>query len=221
MGNDRNDKDKSAVKIKICGLYRMEDVEYVNEAKPDYVGFIIDFPKSHRNVSIQQVSQLTGKLKSEIQSVGVFVNQDMEAVAEAAQYLDVMQLHGDESNAYIEQLRLRLPEKEIWKAFKIRNIRDLEQAADSIADKVVLDNGYGTGEVFDWSLLEHLAHVDRPFILAGGLELENLEEAIERFYPFALDISSGVEVNRCKDREKIKEVVERVRQLGSVEVENR
>lgn len=221
MGNDRNDRDKSSVKVKICGLYRREDVEYVNEAQPDYAGFIIEFPKSHRNVSIQQVAQLTGKLNSQIQSVGVFVNQEIKVVVEAAKYLDVLQLHGDESNAYIEQLRLRLPEKEIWKAFKIRGIGDLEQAADSIADKIVLDNGYGTGQVFDWSLLEHLAHVERPFILAGGLELQNLEEAIERFYPFALDISSGVEVNRCKDREKIKAVVTRVRKFESVEIEKR
>lgn len=199
------------VKIKICGLYRQEDLEYVNEAKPDYVGFIINFPKSHRNTSIDMIQLFIKELSKEIKAVGVFVNAQIEQIVEVAQYLDVIQLHGEEGNYFIQQLRHRLPDKEIWKAFKIRGLKDIEAAIASIADRVVLDNGYGTGKPFDWSLLEHISQMDRPFLLAGGMDVNNIEEAIERFHPFAIDVSSSVETNQCKDREKIEAVVRMIR----------
>lgn len=201
-------------KIKICGLYREEDIYAVNEYKPDFAGFIIGFPKSHRNISLEQLRTYKALLEQDIQSVGVFVNASMEELLEAAPYLDVIQLHGDESNREIENLRRRLPEKEIWKALKIRGIWDLEVAADSIADCVVLDNGYGTGDVFDWKLLEHLTHTEKSFILAGGLNLSNMEEALELFQAYGFDISSGVETEKCKDKEKIKEVIQMVREFS-------
>ncbi len=202
-----------STKIKICGLYRTEDIVYVNESLPDYVGFIIGFPKSHRNVSIEQVKKYKNSLKEEIQAVGVFVDANMEDIVQAAPYLDVIQLHGSEDNGFIEKLRRKLPEKEIWKAFKIRGIVDLEHAVDSIADRMVLDNGYGTGATFDWKLLEHIRKVERSFILAGGMDVSNIEEAVNRFHPFAIDVSSSVETERCKDRDKIEEVVKTVRVL--------
>lgn len=200
-------------KVKICGLYRREDVDAVNAAKPDYIGFIIGFPKSHRNVTIEQVAQYKQVLDPRIQAVGVFVNASYEEIVAAANYLDVIQLHGEEDNHFIEQLRKCLPQIEIWKAFKVRGVHDLEHAVDSIADRVVLDNGYGTGNVFDWSLLRHLTHVEKSFILAGGLDVSNLADAIRLFHPYALDISSGVETNRCKDRNKIIEVVTKTREM--------
>lgn len=205
-----------STKIKICGLYRKEDIIYVNEALPDYVGFIIGFPKSHRNVSIEQVKEYKNTLKDEIQAVGVFVDAGVECIMEVAPYLDIIQLHGSEDNGFIEKLRRKLPKKEIWKAFKIRTIGDVEQAIDSIADRVVLDNGYGTGETFDWDLLEHIKKVERSFILAGGMDVSNMQEAIKRFHPFAIDVSSSVERNRCKDKEKIQAVVQLVRNKEGV-----
>lgn len=195
-------------KIKICGLYRLEDIYAVNEVMPDYVGFIMNFPMSHRSVNIDQIAKFKLKLRKQIKTVGVFVNANTEYIIEASKYLDIIQLHGDETNHEIECLRRNLYKKEIWKAFKIRNIQDLEKAESSIADKVILDNGYGTGEVFDWSLLKFMKSATKTIILAGGITVENLPEAIEKFHPFAVDISSGVETNRLKDREKIRKVVE-------------
>ncbi len=200
-------------KIKICGLYRIEDIMYVNEALPDYVGFIINFPKSHRCVTINQVANFKQVLVDTIQTVGVFVDAEMEEIMQASEYLDVIQLHGHEDNRYIEQLCRCLPKKEIWKAFKIRTVRDLEEAADSIADRIVLDNGYGTGSTFDWDLLKHLAHAEKSLVLAGGLGINNIENAIGRFHPYALDMSSGVETDKKKDRDKMIEVVRKTRQL--------
>ncbi|MBR6091025.1 MAG: phosphoribosylanthranilate isomerase [Anaerolineaceae bacterium] len=187
--------------IKICGLFRDCDTAYVNEAKPDYAGFILNFPKSHRNLSIERAAELRKQLTPEIKAVGVFVDQPAETVIQAAQIvpLDVIQLHGHEDNEFIAAVReqTHLP---VWKAFKIRSSADLSAAAESAADEVLLDNGYGTGNVFDWSCA---ADFSRPFILAGGLTPENIPEAVRTLHPKLLDISSGVETEKVKDREKI------------------
>ena len=97
----------------------------------------------------------------------------------------------------------------IWKAFKIQSKRDLEKAESSVADEVLLDNGYGTGEAFDHSVLENFA---RPFILAGGMNPGNIKEAVEKYKPQCVDISSGVETDKMKDRAKILRAVRNVRE---------
>ena len=197
-------------KIKICGLSREVDIDYVNEAKPDYIGFILNFPKSRRNISPERAAGLKKNLESGIRTVGVFVNQPMETVLEAADTigLDVIQLHGREDNDYIKELRNKT-DREIWKAFKIRSAEDLTKAENSAADQILLDNGYGTGEVFDWSLA---GGIRRPFLLAGGLTPENIPDAVSRLHPLLLDISSGVETEGYKDREKILAAVRAARQ---------
>ena len=197
-------------KIKICGLSREVDIDYVNEAKPDYIGFILNFPKSRRNISPERAAGLKKNLESGIRTVGVFVNQPMETVLEAADTigLDVIQLHGSEDNDYIKELRNKT-DREIWKAFKIRSAEDLIKAENSAADQILLDNGYGTGEVFDWSLA---GGIRRPFLLAGGLTPENIPDAVSRLHPLLLDISSGVETEGYKDREKILAAVRAARQ---------
>ena len=197
-------------KIKICGLSREVDIDYVNEAKPDYIGFILNFPKSRRNISPERAAGLKKNLESGIRTVGVFVNQPMETVLEAADTigLDVIQLHGSEDNDYIKELRNKT-DREIWKAFKIRSAEDLTKAENSAADQILLDNGYGTGEVFDWSLA---GGIRRPFLLAGGLTPENIPDAVSRLHPLLLDISSGVETEGYKDREKILAAVRAARQ---------
>ena len=188
-------------KIKICGLFRPCDIDYVNEAGPDYIGFILNFPKSHRNLTTEQAAELKQRLSPEIKAVGVFVDRDPSEVLSAAEDigLDVIQLHGHESNEYITGLKEKtsLP---VWKAFKVRSMDDLAAAQESLADEVLLDNGYGTGTVFDWS---YAASFERPFILAGGLTPENIPDAAETLHPILLDISSGVETDKAKDRDKI------------------
>ncbi|MBR4753829.1 MAG: phosphoribosylanthranilate isomerase [Lachnospiraceae bacterium] len=188
-------------KIKICGLFRECDIDYVNEAKPDYAGFILNYPKSHRNVPPGTAQELKNRLSPEIKAVGVFVNQPEETVIQTAQFvgLDIIQLHGNEDNDYINHLKehVNIP---IWKAFKVKTESALKEALQSTADEILLDNGYGTGECFDWSMVKDF---NRPFILAGGLTPENIPEAIRSLKPLALDISSGVETQKVKDRGKI------------------
>ena len=197
-------------KIKICGLRRPEDIAYVNEAKPDFAGFIIDVPKSRRNVPREKVRELTALLSPEILPVGVFVNAPMETILSLVTdgTLKAVQLHGQESQSYLEKLKKQVAVPLI-RAFSIRSPEDITEAAKSPANFVLLDNGAGgTGETFDWSLLSSF---DRPFFLAGGLRLENITEAVSRFHPYALDLSSGVETDGYKDKEKIIAAVAAVR----------
>ena len=197
-------------KIKICGLRRPEDIAYVNEAKPDFAGFIIDVPKSRRNVPQEKVRELTALLSPEILPVGVFVNAPMETILSLVTdgTLKAVQLHGQESQSYLEKLKKQVAVPLI-RAFSIRSPEDLTEAEKSPANFVLLDNGAGgTGETFDWSLLSSF---DRPFFLAGGLRLENITEAVSRFHPYALDLSSGVETDGYKDKEKIIAAVAAVR----------
>ena len=189
-------------KIKICGLYRPCDVEYVNQAQPDWCGFIINFPKSHRNVTPEQARELRTGLSRRVRPVGVFVDQLPEEAASLLNdgTLAAIQLHGHENDEYIARLRALAPGCEIWKAFQIRSAADLDAANSSTADMVLLDNGYGTGETFDWSLA---GGVKRPFLLAGGLTPDNIPEAVRQLHPTGLDISSGVETDKKKDLNKI------------------
>lgn len=189
-------------RIKICGLFRPCDIDYVNEARPDWCGFIVNFPKSHRNLTPDQVRELRSGLDSSITPVGVFVDQPLEEVAALLNdgTISIAQLHGREDEAYIAALRALAPGRELWKAFQVRSQADLAAAGASPADRILLDNGQGTGEVFDWALLRDFR---RPFLLAGGLNPENLPAAIRTLRPYGLDLSSGVETDRQKDRTKI------------------
>ncbi|MBR1708770.1 MAG: phosphoribosylanthranilate isomerase, partial [Clostridia bacterium] len=189
-------------KIKICGLFRPADIEAINRAQPDYIGFILNFPKSHRNVDADTAGYLASRRLSGIRAVGVFVDQLLGTVVDMADRigLDIIQLHGHEDETYIRDLRSRT-NREIWKAFRVRSEEELEPVERCTADMVLLDSGYGSGKTFDWSMT---AHVRRPYILAGGLTPENIPEAISRLSPAVLDVSSGVETDRIKDAAKIR-----------------
>ena len=197
-------------KIKICGIYKDEDADLVNTYRPDYFGMVIDFPKSHRNVNNTMAEHLRELISDDIPAVGVFVNRPISQVEELLQdgIINIAQLHGDEDDDYIDKLKKK--GFEVWKTFKIRSIDDIENAKKSHADLILLDNGYGTGESFDWRLIRG---IERPFALAGGLRVDNIKEAIDKYSPYLLDISSGVETNGAKDGRKIKECVEAVRSL--------
>lgn len=148
-------------RIKICGLSRMEDISYVNEALPDYCGFVIGVPTSRRNVTVEQLVSLKERLSDRICPVGVFVNADQELVAELLNggVIDIAQLHGCEDEIYIRQLR-DLTDKLLIKAFSVQNLSDLETAEKSSADLVLLDHGKGgTGASFEWELLRHWKNI--------------------------------------------------------------
>ena len=137
--------------IKICGLSRMEDIGYVNEARPDYCGFVIGVPASRRNVTVTQLARLRQRLSEQICPVGVFVNAVPELIAELLNdgVIDAAQLHGSEDETYIARLR-DMTDKPLIKAFSIQNLSDLEEAEKSSADLVLLDHGKGgTGAAFD------------------------------------------------------------------------
>ena len=197
------------MKVKMCGLYRPEDIDYANEVQPDYVGFVF-YPKSHRVVTKEQAAEYRKKLSHGIRTVGVFVNEDPKTIIELLEegILDVAQLHGDETEEDIQYLQA-VCGKPVIKAVKVRDRYDVEAWLDSSADYLLFDNGMGTGQALDWSVL---GGIDREFFLAGGLQSENLTEAMEVVRPYALDISSGIESNRKKDQEKMRRIMELVEQ---------
>ena len=198
-------------RVKICGLMRVEDIEAVNEEKPDFVGFIFA-GKSRRRITKEHAMTLRNLLDASIKAVGVFVNELPSIVAGYLEegIIDLAQLHGEEDDIYIHNLRLQTGQPLI-QAFSIRGPQDIERAERSSADYVLLDQGEGgSGTPFDWSLAEQM---DRPYFLAGGLGPENVEEAVRRLHPFAVDLNSRLETNGAKDREKIKECIRRIRHV--------
>lgn len=197
-------------KIKICGLSRPCDIEHVNEAKPDFCGFIINVPKSKRNVSPDTVRQLVKNLSPDVKPVGVFVNAPMDEIAALTEdgTLAYVQLHGKEDEAYIAALREKI-HVPIIQAFKVTCPEDVAHAQQSSADYILLDNGSGgTGKTFDWS---HLRDITRPYILAGGLGPDNLGLAVSQLAPWGVDLSSGVETDGFKDKNKVLAAVQAVR----------
>lgn len=195
-------------KIKLCGLRRQEDIQAANELLPEYIGFVFA-PKSRRYVSPEQAAALRKLLRPGITAVGVFVNETPETVAELLNQgiIDMAQLHGSEDEAYIQRLR-SLTQKPLIRAFRVKTKQDIVEAKASTADYVLLDSGAGTGTVFDWTLLQS---VRRPYFLAGGLDPNNASEAVGRFRPYAVDVSSGIETNGVKDPIKMAEFVSAVR----------
>lgn len=187
-------------KIKICGLTRAEDVRAVNRARPDFAGFVF-WPKSRRAVDAREALALRRALDPDIPAVGVFVDQPPEEISALLRdrIIDIAQLHGHETAEEIEFLRRT--GRPVWKAFKVRSAEDVGLAKESCADVILLDNGYGTGRTFDWGLLER--PLSRPWLLAGGLTPENIPDAVRRFDPWGVDISSGVETDGVKDPDKI------------------
>ncbi len=196
-------------RIKLCGLSRPCDVEAANALHPTYVGFVFA-PKSRRYVPPEKAAQLRRLLAPGIQAVGVFVQERPETIADLVDrgIVDVVQLHGNETQAYIERLRA-LTTAPILQAFCIDTPQDVREAQESPADCVLLDAGSGgTGETFDWGLLRD---IHRPYFLAGGLHVGNVAAAIEALHPYGVDVSSGIETDGLKDKEKMAAFVHAVR----------
>lgn len=198
------------MEIKICGIRRDEDIEIINKYKPEYIGFI--FAPTRRYVSPERAAELSAKLNGDTKTVGVFVNEAPEKVRETAMTagLDVIQLHGDEDEEYIRSLGVNC---EIWKAVRIKDgddIPDIKGADKILLDKYTPKEYGGTGKSFDWSKMGD-TKTNKPLILAGGLNKENVAEGIRIFKPVCVDVSSAVETDGAKDEKKIKEFIEKVR----------
>ena len=189
------------MKIKLCGLTRSCDIEAVNELQPDYIGFVFA-KKSRRYVSPEKAEELKAMLAPGIQAVGVFVNEEPEQIVSLleAGTIDVAQLHGQECEREIRRLR-ELTDHPLIQAFRIDTEQDVKRANASTADYVLLDSGAGgTGTVFDWDLLQAIR---RPYFLAGGLDTENLGTVKAKLNPYGIDVSSGIETDGYKDKEKM------------------
>lgn len=197
-------------KIKICGLRRPEDIEYVNEVKADFAGFILS-PKFWRYIAPEQVKILRKNVPSSTKIVGVVVDEDINYVASLINdgTIDIAQLHGSENEDYIRKLRLLTSDRAvITKVFIIKSDEEIKKAKASSADYVLLDSGTGTGNTFDWTIIRDIG---RDYFLAGGLNPSNVGEAVLKYHPFAVDVSSGVETEKVKDSEKIKLFAQAVR----------
>ncbi len=195
------------VKIKICGLKRQEDIEMVNKYKPDYIGFV--FADSKRKVSHKLAGELKDNLDSNITSVGVFVDAPQDEILSLFHdgTIDVAQLHGSESEGFINGLKEKTDgELKIIKAIEMSDDVDLGEYEKSQADFLLLDSGKGSGKTFDWRLIRK--NLKKEFFLAGGLNISNICEAIKEFNPYAVDLSSGLETDGFKDEHKIKEIME-------------
>ena len=194
-------------KIKFCGLTRLEDIEFANKLLPDYIGFVFA-EKSRRRVTVEQAAELKKFLDAKILSVGVFVNEKVESVVEICRrgIIDAVQLHGNEDEIYIAELRA-LTDKIIIKAFKVTSEIDLRHAETCTADYVLLDGGAGDGKIFDWRLLKNFR---REYFLAGGLNVENVGDALKILNPYAVDVSSGIETGGVKDFEKMRKFIRAV-----------
>lgn len=207
-------REECKIFIKICGLKRKEDIDYVNELCPDFVGFVFD--KSKREVTAGKAEELIKILNKSIKTVGVFVDKPLKEIIEIIDKMriNVIQLHGNESEDYIKELK-RITGKrdiEIWKAISVSNKIDLKKIHMCSADKILLDNGKGgTGECFSWELIENRTIenklIGKKIVLAGGLNITNIKRAVERINPCIVDVSSGVETEGIKDFNKIKEFI--------------
>lgn len=194
-------------KVKICGLTREADIQAVNRCKPDYAGFLF-YKKSIRNICVKQAKKLRAQLDADIKAVTVFRNEELDRAVEIVKEVrpDMVQLHGSEDEDYVRQLKQQIGNLPVIKAYSVRTVEDVRRAEKSTADYIMLDSGGGgTGETFDW---ECLREIKRPFFLAGGLDCSNVKAAIERYHPYAVDVSSGVESGGYKDDEKIRRFVE-------------
>lgn len=200
-------------KIKICGIRRITDAEYLNEFMPDYVGFILSKP-FWRFIDIEQLKKIDAVLSQNIKRVGVFVNETAEYIMQYAPLLDVIQLHGDENENLIRELKSET-DCEIWKAIRVQTTKEIENACKLSADKLLIDSYSkdtygGSGKVANWDLVNKV-NINKPFFLAGGISSLNCKDAIKIVNPYGLDISSSVEINKLKDREKIKEIINIIR----------
>lgn len=198
------------VKVKICGLMCMDDIQAVNALLPDYAGFV--FAEGKHHLSLQEAVPLCERLDDKIKKVGIFVDETIENINEIVKAcgLDIVQLCGGEGQNTIDAV-----EAEVWKAIRVRSKEDLFKVNERKANAFLLDTYVkgihgGSGQVFDWELAKDTRG---KIILAGGLTSENVAKAIQIVNPYAVDVSSGVETNGVKDYDKLKSFIEKARRM--------
>ncbi|WP_314482942.1 phosphoribosylanthranilate isomerase, partial [Streptococcus cristatus] len=190
-------------KVKICGLSTASAVETACQAGADYIGFV--FAESRRRVSLEQAQKLAVLVPPVVRKVGVFVSPSLSELQEAISEvnLDLVQIHGDFDEELLTQIG-----RPVIRAYQVKGaLTEVSQEGDYLLFDAPLA---GSGQTFDWQTFDK-GQIHQPFFIAGGLNVENVREAIQHFAPYAVDVSSGVETNGQKDLEKIKEFIERVK----------
>ena len=195
--------------MKIISVLNPDEVLNLPELNFDAVFLETEFQENKIN-AFELAERLKKILNPEIKTVGVFVNETPEKILSFSKILDLIQLHGTENEIYIEKLK-NLTHKTIIKAFKIKNSGDVQTALKSPADYIMFDSGQGTGKNFDWNLIKSIS---RPYFLAGGLDPENVADAVKLLNPFAVDVSSGIETDGFKDKSKMKDFASAVRSFN-------
>ena len=197
-------------KIKMCGLRRADDILYANQILPDFIGYVFA-AKSKRRITAEQALKFTESLDSRIIPVGVFVNEPIENIIEIFKSgaIKIAQLHGNENDDHIA--RLHAENILVIKAFIVKNKSDVKTAEISPADHILLDAGMGDGKQFNYELLDNF---NRPYFLAGGLDTNNIGDAVSLLNPYAVDVSSGIETDGFKDFEKMRKFIEIIRTKG-------
>lgn len=205
-------------KVKICGLKSLADVELVNKYLPEYAGFV--FANTKRFVTDGQAFCMKQALDKRIQAVGVFVNEPQEHIISLCQrdMIDAVQLHGDETNDYIEELREQI-RKPVIRAVRVQNLEQVKKELQQKADFMLFDTYRkgvygGSGERFSLFVLKESLKYEKnvkPFFVAGGLTPENIKEVLDDVACYCVDVSSGVETDGSKDEKKVREFIERVR----------
>ena len=187
-------------KIKLCGIKCEEDIKIINEVLPDYIGFVFA-GKSKRYISFDMASTLKNQLDDRVKAVGVFVNEDIDNIAYLVKnkIIDIVQLHGNEDQNYINTLKTKTNVPIIY-AYQIRSKADIK-SINKNTDFILLDAGAGCGETFDEAL--------------GGLSIYNIKEKIMKLHPYGVDVSSGIETESKKDAAKIRKFVSLVREVDN------
>ncbi len=202
------------MKIKTCGLFRKEDINYANKLKPNYIGFV--FAESKRKVKVEEACNLKNKLDKEIKAVGVFVNDNFDFILNLIKdkIIDIIQLHGSEDNDFIDNLKIKTNSK-IIKSVTVENENSILESVNIFSDFILLDNfKCEVGKTFNWNYLKEAFKLNKNFknifnekyFLAGGLNKENINEALE-FNPYCVDLSGGLETDGIKDFDKMKYII--------------
>lgn len=198
-------------RVKICGITNLEDAINAAELGADYIGLNF-YKKSPRHIEPNKAMEIIKKIPNNVKKVGIFVNEELNTAVDTAKKLnlDLVQLHGDEKPEYCKQLKDK-SKKSIIKAFRIKTNNDIKNIGRYNADFLMFDahkDGMfgGTGKTFDWKIIKA---IKKPFFLSGGLNPENVKDAIKIANPFAVDVASGVEEKPGKkDYEKMKKFIE-------------
>jgi len=198
-------------KVKICGLSRMEDIAAVNRALPDFIGFV--FAQSRRRVDMNTAAVLKKNLDPSIKAVGVFVDERMSAISDMYQkgIIDLVQLHGDEDDEYISQLKNTCGCSVIKAVGVGAALPPLPVEPNYLLFDTLSAQRGGIGKAFVWNLLKQ--YDELPYFLAGGLSIDNVVDAVGLLSPFCVDVSSGVETDGWKDAVKIEKFVNTVRRI--------